>query len=215
MKSRHVIWCLLLGACADPWTIARLDTAKGDFGARVENTWMMVQFDLAKPDGVSQSERERREARAAADISPACVKPYTEHLRALLSAAATAAQASHSTSVLGALPSQAAALDIEFDRCLSKFDVTGYNFIETADGQAHRLPEYLSWVTAPLRDYENARADAAEERQRNAALLLAALAAVASTAVNADQIRVQQYSRRDGHGRAEPYANRPQRNVLG
>jgi hypothetical protein len=72
MRSRHLIWCLLLGACADPWTIARLETAKGDFRARVENTRMMVQFDLAKPDGLSQSERERREARAAADISPAC-----------------------------------------------------------------------------------------------------------------------------------------------
>jgi hypothetical protein len=198
MRSRHLIWCLLLGACADPWTIARLETAKGDFRARVENTHMMVQFDLAKPNGLSQSERERREARAAVDISPACVKPYTERLRALLSAAAAAVQASHSTSVLDPLPSQAAALDIEFDRCLSKFDVTGYNFMETADGQAHRVPEYLSLATAPLREYENARADAADERQRNAALLLAALTVAASTAVNADQIRVQQYSRRDG-----------------
>jgi hypothetical protein len=48
MRSRHLIWCLLLGACADPWTIARLETAKGDFRARVENTRMMVQFDLGK-----------------------------------------------------------------------------------------------------------------------------------------------------------------------
>jgi hypothetical protein len=187
---------MVLGACSSP--SAQMEAARADFPSRVENTRMMVQFDLIKSAGLSPEEREKKEASAAAVLMPSCVKPYTEQLQELVRAAADEARVTHSPPALDPLMSQAAALDAGFDRCAARFGVTGYNFIETADGKEHRVPEYLAWATEPLREYVAARGKAAAQQQA-VALSLALLGAIAaSSAVNPDQIRVQQYSRRDG-----------------
>jgi hypothetical protein len=191
-----VLAFLMFGGCSSP--VARMDAAKADFPSRVENTRMMVQFDLVNSAGLNPEEREKKEASAAAAIIPSCVKPYTEQLEELVRAAADTARATHSPPPLEPLMSRAATLDTGFDRCVVRFGVTGYNFIETADGQARRIPEYLAWATEPLREYVAARGEAAAQQQA-ADLSLAVLGAIATaSAVNPDQIRVQQYSRRDG-----------------
>jgi hypothetical protein len=112
---------MVFGACSCPG--ARMEAAKADFPSRVENTRMMVQFDLIKSAGLSPEEREKKEASAAAGIMPSCVKPYTEQLQELVRAAADEARVTHSPPPLDPLVSRAATLDAGFDRCVARFGV--------------------------------------------------------------------------------------------
>jgi hypothetical protein len=123
----------------------------------------------------------------------------------------------HSTSLAPAqaLPETARLLDREFDKCVARCGVVGYNFFELEDGRELRVPEYLAEAVASIRSYGEARADVANEQRNNAALVVASLAVVAlavgegGASVNSDQTRVEQYHRRDGtlvrgHWRTNP-----------
>lgn len=204
----------MLGACASPQSVARLDTARGDFKEKVRPAQRMIQYDLAKSGSLTPTARERREAAAEKAFSPACVKPYTENLHASVNAAAERAKASGSLAPVEALPETARALDREFDKCVAKFGVVGFNFFKLQDGRELRAPEYLSEAIASLRTWGDARAAVANEQQDNAALVVASLAVVALAVgggggVNPEQTHVESYHRRDGtvvrgHWRTNP-----------
>jgi hypothetical protein len=204
----------MLAACASPQSIARLDTARADFKDKVRPAQMMVQYDLARPGRLTPAELAREEETAAKAFSPACVKPYTENLHASVDGAAERAKASGTLAPVEALPDTARLLDREFDKCLAKFGVVGFNFFKLEDGREQRAPEYLSETIASLHAWGDARATVANEQQENAALVAASLAVVAvaigdGTNVNSDQTHVGQYRRRDGtvvraHWRTNP-----------
>jgi hypothetical protein len=168
-----------LAACASPQAYARLDTARADFKEKIRPAQMVIQYDLAKPGGLTPTERERREALAAKAFSPACVKPYTENLTNSVLSATERATASGSLAPAQALPETARRLDREFDKCVARFGVVGYNFFELEDGRELRVPEYLAEAVASIRSYGDARATVANEQQDNAALVVASLAVVA------------------------------------
>ena len=203
-----------LAACASPQSVARLDTARADFKEKVRPARMMIQYDLAKPGGLTPTERERGEAAADKAFSPACAKPYAENLHASVDAAAERAKASGALAPLETLPETARLLDLEFDRCVAKFGVVGFNFFKLEDGRELRAPEYLSETIASLRTWGDARATVANEQQDNTALVVASVAGLAvavggSANVNSDQTYVGQYRRRDGtavrgHWRTNP-----------
>jgi hypothetical protein len=203
-----------LAACASPQSVARLDTARADFKEKVRPARMMIQYDLAKPGGLTPTERERREAAAAKAFSPACVKQYTENLQASVTAATERATASGSLAPAEGLPERARLLDREFDKCVARFGVVGFNFFQLEDGRELRTPEYLAEAIASLRGWGDARAVVANEQRDNAALVVASLAAVAVAVsgganVNSDQTHIDQYRRRDGtvvrgHWRTNP-----------
>jgi hypothetical protein len=158
---------------------ASVPPVQAEFYRRTENTRMMVQFDLVRSAGLTPEQRKAKETSAAAAFMPACVKPYTERLGGLVGAAADAVRATHDLSPLDPLPAQAVALDVEFEKCMSKFGVIGYNYIETADGREHRVPEYLAWAAEPLREFVGAaHAPATVEQQGNAATLLGSIGAM-------------------------------------
>jgi hypothetical protein len=194
----------MLAACASPQSIARLDTARADFKEKVLPAQMMIQYDLAKPGRLQRTELARKEAIAEKAFSPVCARPYTENLRASVDAAAERAKASGSLAPVEALPETARALDREFDKCVAKFGVVGFNFFKLEDGRELRAPEYLSETITSLRAWGDARATVANEQQDNAALVVASLAVVAAAVaggganVNSDQTYVGQYRRRDG-----------------
>jgi hypothetical protein len=150
---------------------ASVPPVQAEFYRRTENTRMMVQFDLVRSAGLTPEQRKAKETSAAAAFMPACAKPYTEPLGALLGAAANAVQATRDLSPLDPLPAQAVALDVEFEKCMSRFGVIGYNYVETADGQEHRVPEYLAWAAEPLREFMGGQ-------QGNAATLLGSIGAM-------------------------------------
>jgi len=112
---------------------------------------MLIQYDLAKPGRLTPAELARREAAAAKGFSPACAKPYAEKLHANVDAAAERAKASGALAPVETLPETARLLDLEFDRCVAKFGVVGFNFFELEDGRELRAPEYLSETIASLR----------------------------------------------------------------
>lgn len=173
---------------------------------------MMVQYDLATTRKLSPAEREQQEAKAADAFNPACVKPYTEKLFARVRASADDAKASGALSALEPLPEYARALDKEFDRCLHKFSVAGFNFMEREDGRQQRIPEYLAELIASLQAYGAAHATATADQQENAALVMGALSAAlaAGAAVNPNQTYVESYRRRDGtlvHGHLRTLPN--------
>ena len=58
-----------LAACANPQSIARLDTARADFKEKARPAQMMIQYDLAKPGRLTPAELARREAAAAKAFS--------------------------------------------------------------------------------------------------------------------------------------------------
>ena len=203
-----------LAACASPQSIARLDTARADFKEKVRPAQMMLQYDLAHSSRLTPAARARRKAAAEKAFSPACVKPYTENLHASVDAAAERAKAGGSLAPVEALPETARLLDREFDKCVAKFGVVGFNFFKLEDGRELRAPEYLSETIASLRAWGDARATVANEQQDNTALVAAGLAVMAlavggSANVNPDQTYVEQYRRRDGtvvhgHWRTNP-----------
>ena len=100
----------------------------------------MVHYELIKSAGLDPEEREKRESRAAAAFMPACETPYTRGLNTLLTGAAEVVRNSRTIDVLASLPNQVAVLDGDFDRCLGRFGATGYNYVETTDGQDNRVP---------------------------------------------------------------------------
>jgi len=165
-----------LAACASPQSVARLDTARADFKEKVRPARMMIQYDRAKPGGLTPTERERREAAADKAFSPACAKPYAENLHASVDAAAERAKASGALAPLETLPETARLLDLEFDKCVAKFGVVGFNFFKLEDGRELRAPEYLSETIASLRTWGDARATVANEQQDNTALVVASVA---------------------------------------
>jgi hypothetical protein len=203
-----------LAACASPQSIARLDTARADFKERVRPAQMMIQYDLAHPGRLTPAELARREADAAKAFSPMCAKPYAENLHASVDAAAERAKASGSLAPAEALPETARLLDREFDKCVAKFGVVGFNFFQLEDGRELRAPDYLSETIASLHAWGDARATVATEQQDSAALVVASLGVVALAVsgganVNSDQTYVGQYRRRDGtvvrgHWRTNP-----------
>jgi hypothetical protein len=204
-----------LAACANPQSIARLDTARADFKEKVRPAQLMIQYDLAKPGRLTPTELARREAAAAKAFSPACAKPYAENLHASVDAAAERVKASGVLAPAETLPETARLLDLEFDRCVAKFGVAGFNFFKLEDGRELRAPEHLSEMIASLRAWGDARAIVANEQQDNMALVVASLALVAVAVgdgggnVNSDQTYVGQYRRRDGtlvrgHWRTNP-----------
>jgi hypothetical protein len=198
--------------CASPQSAARLDVAQAEFDRTVRPARMMVQFDLAKPGGLTPKERERREAAAAKAFSPACVKPYTENLIARVDRAAEGAKASRSITPAEGLPNMARSLDRDFDRCMARFGVVGYNYFELEDGREKPTPVYLEEMLVSLRAYRDAWSQTTQEEADSLALLGATMAAIAdasSANVNPNQTRVSQYRRRDGtlvrsHWRTNP-----------
>ena len=175
---------------------------------------MMISYDLAKPDGLTPTEYERRKAAAEKAFLLPCAKPYAEELHAGVVAAAERAKAAGTLAPVEGLPEAARQLDREFDKCLARFGVIGFNFFEFEDGRKLRAPEYLTEVLASLRGLGDASATVAAEQQDNAALVVASLAVVAVSMggganVNSDQTYVEQYRRRDGtvvrgHRRTNP-----------
>jgi hypothetical protein len=203
-----------LAACASPQSIARLDTARADFKEKVRPAQMMIQYDLSRPGRFTPAELARREAAAEKAFSPACAKPYTVNLQASVQDAAERAKVSRSIAPVETLPESARVLDREFDKCLARFGVVGFNFFKLEAGRELRAPEYLSETIASLHAWGNARTTVANEQQDNAALVVASLAVVALAVggganVNPDQTYVEQYHRRDGtvvrsHWRTNP-----------
>ena len=181
----------LLGACANSST-ARIETAKAE-STRVEGTRVMVQYELVKSAGLDPEEREKRQSRAAAAFMPACGKPYTRGLTALLTGAAQVVRNARTVDVLASLPNQVAILDGDFDRCLGRFGATGYNYVETTDGQDYRIPQYVTRAADPLLNAEETHTGSAEERQRTGAEILNALAALvrAGPQLNSDPSRAR------------------------
>jgi hypothetical protein len=188
------------GSCAGPQRTARLDAARADFATETRPARMMVQFDLATTRKLSPTEREQQEAKAASAFSPACVKPYTEKLLTRVRTTADEARASGALMALNPLPEYARVLDKEFDLCLHKFSVTGFNYMERDDGREQRIPEYLDELIVSLRAYGVAYAEAAADQQENVAFVMGALTAAlaAGAAVNPNQTYVESYRRRDG-----------------
>lgn len=186
---------------------ARLESARGDFEAHTKPMQMMVQYDLADSAGLASNVRERREQEAARAFMPACTKPYTEKLLARVKAAAERATAIRSLNEVDSLPDVARGLDREFDKCVGKFGVIGFNYVELQDGREQRVPDYLAEVLDSLHRYGAAYDQAALEQQ----LVLTTVAALGAvgTAINSDQIYVGPYVRADGapvrgHWRTKP-----------
>lgn len=204
----------MLAACASPQSITRFDTARADFKEKVRPAQMMIQYDLARPGGLTPTQLAHREAAAAKAFSPACAKPYAENLHASVDAAAEGAKASGTLAPIETLPETARLLDREFNKCVAKFGVVGFNFFKLEDGRELRSPDYLSETIISLRALGDARATVANEQQDNTALVVASLAVVAiaiggGANVNSDQTHVGQYRRRDGtvvrgHWRTNP-----------
>jgi hypothetical protein len=180
-----------LGACANSPT-SRIEAARAE-PTRVEGARVMVQYELVKAAGLDPAEREKRESRAAAAFMPACEKPYTRGLTTLLTGAAQIVRNARTVDVLASLPNQVAILEGDFDRCLGRFGATGYNYVETTDGQDIRIPQYITRAAAPLLSAEETHTGSAEERQRTGAEMLNALAALvrAGPQVNADTSRAR------------------------
>jgi hypothetical protein len=180
-----------LGACANSST-SRIETARAE-PTRVEGTRVMVQYELVKSAGLDPAERDKRESKAAAAFTPACGKPYTRGLTTLLTGAAQIVRNARTVDVLASLPNQVAILDGDFDRCLGRFGATGYNYVETTDGQDYRVPQYVTRAAAPLLNAEETRSGSTEDRQRAGAEILTALAALvrAGPQVNADPSRAR------------------------
>jgi hypothetical protein len=185
----------LLSACANPGTGARTEAAKAEFPPRIENMRMTVQYDLVKSAGLDGAEREKRETRAAAAITPTCVKPYTGRLAKFLDGAAEVVRTSRSIEVMASLPAQVAVLDTDFDRCLGRFGATGYGYVETPDGAQQRIPQFITQAAAPLLNAADAHEGSAEERQRNGAQMLGALATIARAGA---QVNSRPDTERDG-----------------
>lgn len=150
-----------------------------------------MRYELVKSAGIDPAERETRESRAAAAFMPACEKPYTRGLATLLTGAAEVVRNSRTVDVLASLPNQVAVLDSDFDRCLGRFGATGYNYIQTSDGQGSRIPQYITRAAALLLNAEETHTGSAEERQHTGAEMLLALAAIirAGAQVNSDTSR--------------------------
>jgi hypothetical protein len=168
---------------------------------------MMVEYDLTNGAGLAPTVRERREHEAALAFMPACTKPYTERLLARIKAVVERAKASRSLYEVDSLPDVARGLDHEFDKCVGKFGVIGFNYVELQDGREQRVPDYVAEVLDSLHRYGAAYDQAALEQQ----LVLATVAAsdAVGTAINSDQIYVGAYVRADGtpvrgHWRTKP-----------
>jgi hypothetical protein len=194
----------LLSACANSPT-SRVEAAKTE-PTRVEGTRVMVQYELVKSAGLDPEEREKRESRAAAAFMPACEKPYTRGLTTLLTGAAEIVRAARTVDVMASLPNQVAILDSDFDRCLGRFGATGYNYVETTDGQDNRVPQYITRAAAPLLNAEETHAGSIEDRQRTGAQMLTALAAIvrAGPQVNSDTSRGRPDTAEADHDDAAP-----------
>jgi hypothetical protein len=179
----------LLSACANSPT-SRVEAARAE-PTRVEGTGVMVQYELVKSAGFDPEEREKRESRAAAAFMPACEKPYTRGLTTMLTGAAEVVRTSRTVDLMASLPNQVAILDGDFDRCLGRFGATGYNYVETTDGQDNRIPQYITRAAAPLLNAEETHTGSPEERQRTGAQILSALATVvrAGPQLNSDPSR--------------------------
>ena len=195
-----VVGAISLSSCAGAQSTAQVDAARADFEAKTRPAKMMVQYDLANPTGLTTAQREIRERNAEKAFSPACMKPYAEKLLATVAAAAERGKITGSLSPVDLLPEDARLLDREFDKCVARFGVTGYNFMEIEDGRDQRLPEYLTVLISSLRSYVAAHAQSVDEQQNNAALVVAVLAAIvqASDGVNPNQTYVGSYTRQNG-----------------
>jgi hypothetical protein len=128
----------LLSGCANSPT-SRVEATRAE-PTRVEGTRVMVHYELIKSAGLDPEEREKRESRAAAAFMPPCEKSYMRGLTTLLTGAAEVVRTSRTIDVMASLPNQVAVLDGDFDRCLGRFGATGYNYVETTDGQDNRVP---------------------------------------------------------------------------
>jgi hypothetical protein len=147
MRSVFVVsFCVIVAAagalvaCASPQSISRLDTASADFKEKARPAQMMIQYDLVHPGRLAPTDLANREAAADKAFSPACSKPYAENLHASVNAAAERAKASGSLAPAESLPENAMVLDREFDKCLARFGVIGFNFFKLEDGRELRAP---------------------------------------------------------------------------
>jgi hypothetical protein len=195
----------MLAGCANPFSVAALNAARGNFEAQTRPAQMMVQYDLANSAGLTAGQRERQEREAVQKFSPACMKPYTEKLYANVASAIAQAQATYSLSAIDRLPEDARRLDSEFDKCVGAFGVIGYNFVVREDGREQRIPAYLAELVASLRRYGDAHAQVEGEKQVSAAIAASGLAvalvagaAASGNGVNPDQIYIEPYVRHDG-----------------
>jgi hypothetical protein len=204
-KCVSLAFAAVLGACANSPSPSRIEAAKAE-PTRVEGTRVMVQYDLVKSAGLDPEEREKRESRVAAAFMPACEKPYTRGLNTLLTGAAEVVRTAHTVDVMASLPNQVAILDGDFDRCLGRFGATGYNYVETTDGQDNRIPQYITRAAAPLLNAEDTHTGAPEERQRTGAQILSALATVvrAGPQLNSDSSRGHPDTAEADHDDATP-----------
>jgi hypothetical protein len=188
----------LLGACANSGTTARIEAPKAESSPRTETAHLTVQYDLIKSAGLDRAEREKRETRAVAGFTPACVKPYAGRLAKFLDGAAEIVRTSRSVEMMASLPAQVTVIDGDFDRCLAKFGVSGHSYVETSDGRQNRVPQYITQAAEPLLNAMDAGEPGAEERQRNGAQVLAALAAMAREGAQINQSGAQPDTERDG-----------------
>ena len=183
---------------ANSGTVARIEAAKPESSLRTETAHLTVQYYLIKSASLDRAEREKRETRAAAGFTPACVKPYAGRLAKFLDGAAEVVRTSRSVEVMASLPAQVTIVDTDFDRCLANFGVSGHSYVETSDGRQDRVPQYITQAAEPLLNAMDAGALGAEERQRIGARLLAALAAMAREGARVNQSGAQPDTERDG-----------------
>jgi hypothetical protein len=199
------------GGCAGPSSAASLDAARADFYAKVNDTAvMMVDFDLITASKLTPLEKEQQEATAVKGFNPACVKPYTEALDTKVNAAANAGIASRSILPFDPLPEYARTLDKEFDRCLLKFNATGFNFVKRGDGRDQRIPEYFDELISSFRAYGAAYAeDAANQNAATAVVEALATALAGGGTGNSNYHSVRGHTTKNGKYVAPHYQTNP------
>jgi hypothetical protein len=168
----------------------------------------MIEFDLLTTRKLTLLEKQQQEATAVKGFNPACVKPYGDKLNAKVETVAADALASRSLLPLDALPEYARALDAEFDRCLRKFNATGYNFVRRYDGRDQRNAEYFDEMISSLRAVEAAYYAEAAAGQNVVALILAAFVNALGTG-NPNYHGVRGHATKDGKYVAPHYQTNP------
>jgi hypothetical protein len=207
-RTIHVMASIALSSCAAASSAASLDAARADFAAKTRPALMMIEFDLVTTRKLTPLEKEQQEATAANGFNPACVKPYTEKLLAKVQTSVADAKASSILFPLDPLPEYARTLDTEFDRCLRKFNATGFNFVKRDDGREQRIPEYLDEMISSLRAYGAAYAEATAN-ENAAAVIIEALTTALGGTRNPNYHRVRSYTTKHGKYVAPHYQTNP------
>jgi len=209
MRTALVLASVALVGYAGASSAASLDAARADFAVETRPAQNMIEFDLLTTRKLTPLEKEQQEATAVKGFNPACVKPYTEKLNAKALTAIDDAVASRSLLPLDALPEYARTLDAEFDRCLRKFNATGYNFVRRYDGRDQRNPEYLDEMISSLRAVEAAYYAEAAAGQNVVALILEAFANALGGTGNPNYHSVRGHTTKNGTYVAPHYQTNP------